>query len=51
MKAFFIDRYGKQDGRIGQVPDPAVGVNDVLIQVHAASVNPLDSKISTGRSN
>ncbi|MBD8147960.1 NADP-dependent oxidoreductase [Pseudomonas fluorescens] len=48
MKAFFIDRYGKQDGRIGQVPDPAVGVNDVLIQVHAASVNPLDSKISTG---
>lgn len=48
MKAFFIDRYGKQDGRIGQVPDPAVDVNDVLIQVHAASVNPLDSKISTG---
>lgn len=48
MKAFFIDRYGKQDGRIGQVPDPAVGVNNVLIQVHAASVNPLDSKISTG---
>ncbi|UOB24387.1 NADP-dependent oxidoreductase [Pseudomonas orientalis] len=48
MKAFFIDRYGKQDGRIGQVPDPAVGVHDVLIQVHAASVNPLDSKISTG---
>ncbi|MEX5593210.1 NADP-dependent oxidoreductase [Pseudomonas orientalis] len=48
MKAFFIDRYGKQDGMIGHVPDPAVGVHDVLIQVHAASVNPLDSKISTG---
>ncbi len=48
MKAFFIDRYGKQNGRIGELPDPAVGVHDVLIQVHAASVNPLDSKIRTG---
>ncbi|MBP5947799.1 MULTISPECIES: NADP-dependent oxidoreductase [unclassified Pseudomonas] len=48
MKAFFIDRYGKQNGRIGEVPDPVVGVHDVLVQVHAASVNPLDSKIRTG---
>ena len=48
MKAFFIDRYGKQNGMIGEVPDPAVGVHDVLIQVHATSVNPLDSKIRTG---
>jgi NADPH:quinone reductase-like Zn-dependent oxidoreductase len=48
MKAFFIDRYGKQNGTIGEVPDPAVGVHDVLIQVHATSVNPLDSKIRTG---
>ena len=48
MKAFFIERYGKQNGTIGEVPDPAVGVHDVLIQVHATSVNPLDSKIRTG---
>lgn len=48
MKAFFIDRYGKQNGMIGEVPDPAVGVHDVLIQVHATSVNPLDSKIKAG---
>ncbi|VVO30656.1 Narbonolide/10-deoxymethynolide synthase PikA2, modules 3 and 4 [Pseudomonas fluorescens] len=48
MKAFFIDRYGKQNGRIGEVPEPVVGVHDVLVQVHAASVNPLDSKIRTG---
>jgi len=48
MKAFFIDRYGKQNGMIGEVPDPAVGAHDVLIQVHATSVNPLDSKIRTG---
>ncbi|MDQ0124813.1 NADPH:quinone reductase-like Zn-dependent oxidoreductase [Pseudomonas lini] len=48
MKAFFIDRYGKQNGMLGEVPDPVVGVHDVLIQVHATSVNPLDSKIRTG---
>lgn len=48
MKAFFIDRYGKQNGMLGEVPAPAVGEHDVLIQVRATSVNPLDSKIRTG---
>lgn len=49
MKAFFIDRYGsKSSGRIGQLPEPEVRDNDVLIQIHAASVNLLDSKIKKG---
>jgi NADPH:quinone reductase-like Zn-dependent oxidoreductase len=49
MKAFFIDRYGKNNGaRIGERPDPQVRDNDVLVQVHAAGVNPLDSKIRDG---
>ncbi|MHC8378467.1 NADP-dependent oxidoreductase [Pseudomonas sp. MDT1-16] len=48
MKAFFIDRYGKNNGRIGEVPEPEVGIHDVLVQVHATSVNVLDSKISKG---
>ncbi|MBV4485004.1 NADP-dependent oxidoreductase [Pseudomonas sp. SWRI153] len=48
MKAFFIERYGKQNGRIDDVPDPAVGAHDVLIAVHASSVNPLDLKIRSG---
>ena len=48
MKAFFIEGYGKQNGGIGEVPDPVPGAHDVLVQVHAASVNPLDSKIRTG---
>jgi NADPH:quinone reductase-like Zn-dependent oxidoreductase len=48
MKAFFIDRYGKDTGRIGEVPEPQVGPHDVLVQVHAASVNLLDSKIRAG---
>lgn len=48
MKAFLIDRYGKNPGRIGEAPAPAVSAHDVLIEVHASSVNVLDSKISKG---
>lgn len=48
MKAFSIDRYGKNKGRISEAPTPEVGAHDILVQVHAASVNVLDSKISTG---
>ncbi|MHA3737791.1 NADP-dependent oxidoreductase [Pseudomonas sp. Eth.TT006] len=48
MKAFLIDRYGKQPGRIGEVPAPTVGPDDVLVEVHASSINQLDSKISSG---
>ena len=48
MKAFLIDRYGKQPGRLGEAPAPEVGAHDVLIEVHASSVNVLDSKISKG---
>ena len=49
MKAFIIDRYGKKEaGRIGDMPEPEVRDDDVLIQIHAASINPLDSKIKIG---
>lgn len=48
MKAFLIDSYGKNPGRIGEAPAPAVSAHDVLIEVHASSVNVLDSKISNG---
>ncbi|ROM67386.1 NADPH:quinone oxidoreductase [Pseudomonas brassicacearum] len=47
MKAFFIERY-KDTGRVGQLPDPEVGEDEVLVQVHAASINPLDAKIRSG---
>ena len=49
MKAFIVDRYGKKDGvRIGEMPEPELREDDVLVQVHAAGVNPLDSKIRNG---
>jgi NADPH:quinone reductase-like Zn-dependent oxidoreductase len=49
MKAFILDRYGKNNSvRAAEMPEPEVRENDVLIQVHAASVNVLDSKIRNG---
>ena len=49
MKAFIVDRYGGPDRvRAGETPDPEMGENDVLVQIHAAGVNPLDSKIRNG---
>ncbi|AKM04615.1 MULTISPECIES: NADP-dependent oxidoreductase [Burkholderia cepacia complex] len=49
MKAFVIDRYGKKEiGRIATMPEPKLRDDDVLIQVHAAGVNVLDSKIRSG---
>lgn len=49
MRAFVLDHYGKKDSaRIGEMPEPALRPNDVLVQVHAAGVNVLDSKIRDG---
>jgi NADPH:quinone reductase-like Zn-dependent oxidoreductase len=49
MKAFLIDRYGKNEsGRIAEMPEPEMRDDDVLIQVHAASINVLDTKIKGG---
>lgn len=49
MKAFLIDRYGKDVvSDITEVPEPQVDDLDVLVEVHAASVNVLDIKIRKG---
>jgi len=49
MKAFIVDRYGSADRvRASEVPDPEMREDDVLIEIHAAGVNPLDSKIRDG---
>ena len=49
MKAVIVDRYGKRDGvRIGEMPEPELREDEVLVQVHAAGVNVLDSKIRNG---
>ena len=49
MKAFIIDGYGSNEKvRLGEMPEPKLRDDDVLVQVHAASVNPLDIKIRDG---
>ena len=49
MKAFILDSYGRNKRlRLGAMPAPALGDHDVLVEVRAASVNPLDSKIRGG---
>jgi NADPH:quinone reductase-like Zn-dependent oxidoreductase len=49
MKAFILDRYGSADHvRAGDVPDPELREDEILIQIHAAGVNQLDSKIRNG---
>ncbi len=47
MKAFIVDRY-KGELRFGEMPDPEIRDHDVLVQIYAAGVNPLDSKIRDG---
>jgi NADPH:quinone reductase-like Zn-dependent oxidoreductase len=48
MKAFIISKYTKGPLQLADVSIPFVGKNEVLIEVHAAGVNLLDSKIKTG---
>ena len=50
MKANILDRYGSNVAlRAGEMADPDVREGDVLVQVHAAGVNVLDSKIRSGQ--
>lgn len=49
MKAFVLSRYGKQQAlQLTEVPAPQLRDDEVLVQVHAAAVNQLDAKISSG---
>lgn len=49
MRAFFLDRYAKKATlRLGEASEPRVGDKDVLVEVHAAGLNLLDSKIRDG---
>ncbi len=49
MKSFLIDRYKKGGTlRLGETAEPALRENDVMVEVHAAGVNLLDSKIRDG---
>ena len=49
MKAFIVKRYGKKEKlQLTEISAPVLKDNDVLVQIHAAGVNLLDSKIRNG---
>ena len=48
MRAFVVERYGKDSLRAAEVPEPSVGPRDLLVRVSAASINPLDKMIRNG---
>ena len=49
MKALIVTAYGDVENlTLAEMPDPNVGPDDDKIQVHAASINPLDWKLLSG---
>jgi NADPH:quinone reductase-like Zn-dependent oxidoreductase len=49
VKAFVVDKYKKKGALVlVSLPEPKLQDNDVLIRIHAASVNQLDSKVRDG---
>ncbi|EGL17453.1 MULTISPECIES: NADP-dependent oxidoreductase [unclassified Paenibacillus] len=50
MKAMTIKKYGKNVPLImTEQPMPNIGEQDVLVEIHAASLNPIDYKIKEGK--
>ncbi|WP_328306922.1 NADP-dependent oxidoreductase [Actinomycetospora sp. NBC_00405] len=48
MRAFVVDEYGPDALRAADVPEPTVGDRDVLVDVAAAGINPLDAMVRNG---
>ena len=50
MRAFVLTGYGvvPDNVRLTEIPDPVAGPGEVLIEIHAASLNPIDFKTVRG---
>jgi len=49
MKALTFKRYGKSpDIGFSQVPQPALQPDEILVQIHAAGLNPIDNMVPVG---
>ncbi|MGD8606737.1 MAG: alcohol dehydrogenase catalytic domain-containing protein, partial [Myxococcales bacterium] len=50
MRAVILDRNGPIESlRVGELDPPEAGPDDMLVRVRAASVNPADLKVVTGK--
>jgi NADPH:quinone reductase-like Zn-dependent oxidoreductase len=51
MKAVYIERHGgPEELKYGDLPDPVAGPGEVVVDIHAASVNGADWKVRAGQS-
>ena len=48
MKAFVVTHYGHDGLAAAETPTPTIGPHDVLVDVRAASINPLDKMVRNG---
>jgi NADPH:quinone reductase-like Zn-dependent oxidoreductase len=48
MKAFAVSKFGSRKIAAIDIPEPTVGRNDVLVDIKAASINPLDLMLANG---
>ena len=48
VNAYLLERYKQDALRLGEIPTPEAGDEDVLIELHAAGLNLLDSKLWSG---
>ncbi|WP_078380696.1 NADP-dependent oxidoreductase [Sutcliffiella halmapala] len=49
MRAMVIEKYGKVPMNLVEMPTPEIGEYEVLAEIHAASINPVDFKIRDGK--
>jgi NADPH:quinone reductase-like Zn-dependent oxidoreductase len=50
MRAYILNRYGgPENTQLTDVPVPTSGPRDILVQVHAAGLNPVDFKFRQGK--
>ncbi|WP_419996947.1 NADP-dependent oxidoreductase [Streptomyces boninensis] len=48
MKAFVVEKYGKDGLHAAHLPEPTPGPHDVVVRVSAAGINPLDKMVRNG---
>jgi alcohol dehydrogenase len=50
MRAFVLTGYGavSDNVRLAEIPDPVAGHGEILIEIHAAGLNPIDFKLVHG---
>ena len=48
MRAFTLDSFGAQPALRDDIPEPPVGDDELVVRVHASSVNPVDVFMAAG---